>query len=180
MLCTFEFSPEMLIVVMGVCGCGKSTIGKELASKMNGKCVFVEGDNFHPPENIRKMEQGIPLQDHDRLPWLNKLNEICRKELLLNDNVVLSCSALKKYYRDLLSASIGETVFVHLAGSIETISERLKSRNGHFMPLSLFKSQFDTLEDPLSDNTAHYRVLQVDVDQPTETIVQTILASLSQ
>jgi len=136
----------MIIVVMGVTGSGKSTVGKLLAQRLS--IPFIEGDDFHPAENISKMSQGIPLTDEDRYPWLQSLST----ELKLHekkDGVVLACSALKEDYRERLQLGLTQPiVWIYLEGTEELIKERLKQRQGHFMPDSLLKSQFATLEKP--------------------------------
>ncbi len=131
-------------VVMGVAGCGKTTIGKLLANEF--KIPFFEGDEFHPAENIMKMKNGIPLDDNDRSPWLKILHETIRTANYA-DGGVLSCSALKeKYRKTLLEGNLVK--FVYLKVSAETIQKRFKQRKDHFMPASLIKSQFDSLEEP--------------------------------
>ncbi len=132
------------IFIFGVSGSGKSTIGQLLSTSL--KIPFFDGDDFHPDANIQKMSDGIPLTDSDRAPWLVRLNALA-KENLAKGSCIIACSALKESYRVLLQQGINESVkWVHLNGSFEQISERLKLRKGHFMPPSLLQSQFDTLE----------------------------------
>jgi len=133
----------MIVVVMGVSGCGKSTIGSLLASRLN--CPFLDADAFHPAENVAKMAAGTPLTDGDRKPWLETLNGMLRRQR----NAVLACSALKESYRETLSTGLPELRFVHLRGGIELIRARLSERRHRYMPASLLESQFATLEPPL-------------------------------
>jgi gluconokinase len=132
------------IVVMGVSGCGKSTIGMEVARRLGWD--FRDGDAFHPPANVAKMRSGAPLTDDDRWPWLDAIAaEVAGREGR-GDHVVIACSALKRAYRDRLRATRRAIRFVHLAGSFALIDARMKARRDHFMPASLLESQFATLE----------------------------------
>ena len=133
--------------VMGVSGCGKSTLGKALASDLGVQ--FLDADDFHPPANIRKMSQGMPLTDADRWPWLDILNaEALRSGA--GSGAVIGCSALKESYRQRLQAGLppGKAQWICLVGSFEEISGRLRARQGHFMPPALLRSQFESLEEP--------------------------------
>ncbi len=131
---------------MGVAGSGKTTVAKLFAEKTGA--VFYEGDDFHPPENVSKMCAGIPLTDADREKWLLSLKEIIVRALAKNEFAVLTCSALKAKYRDVLSAGDTRVQFVHLTGSAALIEDRLKNRHGHFMPPALLTSQLAILEPP--------------------------------
>ena len=155
----------MRIVVMGVSGCGKSTVGKLLAEKLDAK--FIDGDDLHPDENKAKMAAGIALNDEDRWPWLDKVGE----SLANNERIVIACSALKRIYRERILANAAGTVFVHLAGSREILAERMASRPNHFMPLSLLDSQLATLEPLEYDEPG----VVVDINQPLEKIVESCL-----
>lgn len=132
------------IVVMGVSGCGKTTIGKKLARKLN--VPFFDGDDYHSASNIKKMSGGIPLTDEDRLPWLTQLSVLLQKESK-DKGIVLACSALKHSYRKLLSQHVVPT-FVYLELTKAEAKERLFSRKNHFMPAALIDSQFSVLESP--------------------------------
>jgi carbohydrate kinase (thermoresistant glucokinase family) len=129
------------IIVMGVSGCGKSTVGAALAKALAR--VFVDGDDLHPQSNRDKMAAGTPLTDEDRLPWLDRVGET----LASGDGAVIACSALKRSYRDRIRNWAPDTVFIHLTGSEELLAARHKARTNHFMPTSLLRSQLDTLED---------------------------------
>lgn len=136
----------MFIVVMGVSGSGKTTVGSALAEKLGW--AFIEGDDFHPPENKDKLSRGVALQDDDRWPWLQKLAAEMERLESAGQSAVLACSALKETYRALLQGSGRSVTFVWLDGSESLIEERLRKR-AHFMNPSLLRSQFETLETPL-------------------------------
>lgn len=140
-------SDTRLYVVMGVAGCGKTSVGTGVANKLGG--TYIDGDDFHPEANIAKMSQGEALNDEDRWPWLN----IVAQELAKRDGMVLvGCSALKRSYRDFIREHAGEPVcFIYLDGSKELIAGRMAARKGHFMPTSLLDSQFAALEVPSAD-----------------------------
>ena len=135
----------MIIIVMGVTGAGKTTIGSLLADKLGW--MFVDADVFHPPENIEKIRRGIPLTDDDRWPWLERLRAEIAAWIAQRRNVVLACSALKRGYR--LRLEVGPEVrFVHLKGSADLIARRLRSRKGHFADEHILAGQFADLEEP--------------------------------
>ena len=136
----------MIIILMGVAGAGKTTIGTALAAALGWP--FYEGDHFHPPSNIAKMTRGIALTDADRLPWLHALRSVIDTCFADNHDAVLTCSALKRTYRDILSAGRDAVRFVYLQGTYDLIQQRLQARQGHFMPAELLRSQFTTLEEP--------------------------------
>lgn len=150
------------IVVMGVTGCGKTTVGEALAAHF--KVAFTEGDKLHSPANIAKMSSGTPLTDEDRSPWLATIGEKLRG----TEGHVASCSALKKAYREAIAtAAQRPVIFVHLHGSRAVLQARANARKGHFMPPSLLDSQLATLETPTDDETA----ITIDIDQSPESIV---------
>ncbi|GAX44090.1 carbohydrate kinase [Tolypothrix sp. NIES-4075] len=159
----------MIILVMGVSGSGKTTIGQLLAESLHWE--FRDADSFHSPENIEKMRHGIPLNDLDRMPWLLAMQQAIQDWLQENKNVVLACSALKDSYRQYLLIGDEAVKLVYLKGSFELIKKRLQERHHHFMSEKLLKSQFDTLEEP-SD------AISVDVSQSPEEIVQNIITTL--
>lgn len=138
-----------IFIVMGVSGCGKTTIGAALARALGVE--FVEGDDYHPPENVRRMAAGIPLTDDDRAGWLRALADHIRDARDAGTGLVVSCSALKRSYRDLLRAAAPDAEFIFLDGSRSLIADRLTSRRGHYMPVSLLDTQFATLERPSPD-----------------------------
>jgi gluconokinase len=155
----------MIVIVCGVSGCGKTTIGSLLAERLN--VPFYDADEFHPPENVRKMAQGIPLVREDRLPWLQNLS----RELSVwerSGGAVLACSALKAEYREILSEGKSSIEWLYMKGSKELILSRLSEREGHFMPSSLLDSQFEALEEPDND------VITVDIDKPVDALVDEI------
>ena len=136
----------MVIILMGVSGSGKTTVGRLLARALGWQ--FYEGDDFHPPANIEKMQQGRPLTDDDRRPWLAALRAVIDRCSAQGTNAVLGCSALKQSYRDYLIRDHPEVTLVYLKGSYDLLSQRLAQRQGHFMPRDLLTSQFATLEEP--------------------------------
>lgn len=138
-----------IYVVMGVSGCGKTLIGEGLARALDVE--FVEGDAYHPPENVARMTAGIPLTDADRQGWLAALAARIAEAKRAGMGLVVSCSALKRSYRDLLRAGAADVRFVFLRGSRELIAARLAGRRGHYMPPSLLDSQLATLEEPSPD-----------------------------
>jgi gluconokinase len=156
------------IVVMGVSGSGKSTVGAALAQRL--RTPFADADDFHPPANIAKMTAGQPLDDNDRFPWLESIGEWLAQH---SDGGVMSCSALKRAYRDQLRRHCAEIEFLHLEGTLETIGRRQASRPGHFMPAALLASQFETLE-PLEPDE---RGVAIDVDQSIDSIIESYIAT---
>jgi carbohydrate kinase (thermoresistant glucokinase family) len=132
----------MIVLVMGVAGVGKTTIGEALARALGAR--FIDADDYHPPENVAKMKAGVPLGDEDRWPWLNCLNEELKKE----QRAVLACSALKESYRQRLAEGVSNFKVVYLHGSAELIRERMKTRKHRYMPAALLDSQLATLEPP--------------------------------
>lgn len=134
-----------VIIVMGVSGSGKTTIGSMLAHELRWQ--FYDADDFHPPANREKMSQGIPLNDEDRADWLKLLQTLIHKNIEESISCVMACSALKQRYREMLAVS-GNTRFVYLRGSYEQVKTRMKRRKDHYMPVQLLQSQFEALEEP--------------------------------
>lgn len=153
-------------IVMGVAGCGKSTIAEALAEKAGGD--YLDADTFHPPENIAKMSAGIPLTDEDRWPWLDRLNLELRERSAAGRPVFLACSALRQVYRDRLGDGVSDFHIVYLQGSKELILQRMQARQGHFMRPTMLDSQFATLEEPAD-------AITVSVAQPVSEIVEDVL-----
>lgn len=131
---------------MGVSGCGKTTVGRELQSLLNWD--FYDADDYHPRENVEKMSGGIPLSDEDRKPWLERLAREIEKWNTDGGNAILACSALKRVYRKTLGVDDKSVITVFLKGDFDLLAERLRSRKGHYMPPDLLRSQLDTLEEP--------------------------------
>lgn len=159
-----------VLVVMGVSGCGKSTVGAMLAGRLGWD--FGEGDDLHPPENVAKMAAGHPLTDEDRRPWLERVAAWIGEHTAAGRNGIITCSALKRSYRDILRGDA--VVFVYLAGSEEVIAARLASRHGHYMPLSLLHSQLATLEPPGPDEKA----IRIDIGPPPAVQAEEIMDKL--
>jgi len=159
-----------LYVIMGVAGSGKTTIGAKLARALD--IAFVEGDELHPTENVRRMAAGIPLTDDDRRPWLLAIAARLREAKRAGAGLVVSSSALKRSYRDLLrSEAQADVQVVYLKGTRELIAERMAQRRGHFMPPALLESQFATLEEPAPDEHAWV----CDIRQPPDAIVAALV-----
>ncbi|MBI3300977.1 MAG: gluconokinase [Deltaproteobacteria bacterium] len=159
----------MVVILMGVAGAGKTTIGQLLATDLGWR--FYDGDEFHPQANIDKMRQGIALIDDDRDSWLAALQHLIHKLLCESQPAVIACSALKQSYRDRLLSDKQEVRFVYLKGDYDLIRKRLQERQGHFMKANLLTSQFDTLEEPEG-------ALTVDVAQEPQAIVSLIRREL--
>jgi len=158
----------MIIVLMGVCGSGKTTIGEKLAERLG--CGFSDADGFHPKENVEKMRAGVPLTDEDRWPWLRALRAAIEGWQAEGVSHIVACSALKQVYREILSP-LDDVVFVYLKGSAEVIGPRLRARQGHYMNPALLESQFATLEEPQD-------AVVVDIGGTPDEIVADVLARL--
>jgi carbohydrate kinase (thermoresistant glucokinase family) len=162
----------MIAVVMGVSGVGKTTIGIALAHRLGWQ--FQEGDTLHPPENIAKMQAGIPLDDADRAPWLRAVAARIDQWRAHGQSGIITCSALKRRYRDAIAGDRPQVRLVYLTAPPSLIAERLAARRGHFMPASLLHSQLATLEPPGRDEHA----LTVSVDAPVAAVVERLAARL--
>jgi gluconokinase len=159
----------MMVVMMGVCGCGKTTVGQAVADALGWH--FLDADAFHPPENVAKMAAGTPLTDEDRWPWLDRLRDELHAIDARGEHVVLACSALREAYRRRLQQA-GDVKFVYLKGDRATIAPRLSARQGHYMPASLLDSQFAVLEEPKE-------ALVIDAGAPLDTQVSEICRALA-
>ena len=157
------------LVIMGVAGCGKSTVGTALGQRLGIR--YQDADALHPATNIEKMRSSIPLTDDDRWPWLDRVAEI----LATTAPVIVGCSALRRSYRDRIRTSAGGPVaFVHLTGDKATLAARMAARRGHYMPVSLLDSQLAALEPPSADEA-----LTLNSDQPLPTVVEAIVSWLN-
>lgn len=157
-------------IIMGVSGCGKSTIGRAVAKKLGWD--FYDADDFHPPQNVAKMDSGIPLNDEDRAPWLESLHNLISSGLEENRPGVLACSALKERYRQqLLAGNENQGLqIVYLKGSYDLIRSRMSARAGHYMKPEMLRSQFDALEEPRD-------ALIIDIELPPDEIVAQVVES---
>jgi gluconokinase len=155
----------VIVIVMGVSGSGKTTIGQALAARLGWR--YLDADDYHPAANVAKMAAGTPLDDADRRPWLDKLNSVLQEE----KDAILGCSALKESYRGRLAAGLKDFRIVYLRGSFELLSRRAGERKHRFMPASLLRSQFEALEPPRG-------AIEVDVAQPVEDCVAAIRSQL--
>ena len=162
------------VIVMGVSGSGKTTVGQGLATELG--LELIEGDDYHPPENVDKMASGIPLTDEDRRPWLRTLAELLADRHARRQGTVLACSALRRPYRDLLRSAVpaDETFFVQLDADRETLRSRMKSRKGHYMPPALLESQLATLEPLQYDEGG----VIVDATRPDDVVVAEAISAI--
>lgn len=161
------------IVVMGVSGCGKSTVAAALAERLGG--LYADADSLHSEEALAKMAAGTPLTDHDRAPWLRRVAQLIERETRGRTPAVVACSALRRRYRDVLRThSGGDVFFVHLSGSVGVLSQRMAARTGHFMPPALLESQLNTLE-PLETDEAG---VVVDIDDTVDNVVARAFAAV--
>ena len=159
----------MVIVLMGVSGVGKTTVGERLAADLDWP--FYEGDDFHPRSNLDKMDRGIPLTDADRAPWLDRLRSLIERHLQAGEPAILTCSALKAAYRDRLKQGDEAVRFVYLQAGADQIRARMEARSDHYMPVDLLASQFETLEEPTD-------ALTVDASAPPAAVVERIRSGL--
>ena len=162
------------VVVMGVSGSGKTTVAERLADKLGWR--FVEGDRLHPPANVEKMRQGIPLTDADRAPWLDRIGEELKTWAAEGRSGVMTCSALKRAYRDRIRSARPDVRFVYVKGSEALIAARVAARHHEYMPASLLRSQFDTLEEPTLGEPG---VVTVDAGGSADEEVAEVIAKLS-
>jgi gluconokinase len=161
------------LVVMGVSGSGKTTVAELLAKQLGWP--FMEGDRLHPPANVEKMRQGIPLTDADRAPWLDRIGEELKSWAAVGKSGVLTCSALKRAYRDRIRAARPDVRFIYVKGSETLIASRVAARQHEYMPASLLRSQFGTLEEPTPDE----RVVSVDASGSVDKEVAAVIATLN-
>ena len=162
-----------VIIVMGVAGSGKTTVASQLAGRLHWR--FAEADAFHPPANIARMRDGIPLTDEDRRPWLDAIAAWIDSVRAAGERCVVACSALKRSYRARLAAGHRDVRFVYLEGDYDLVAARMSGRTGHYMPLSLLQSQFDALEEPDAAENA----IVVPIAKPPQEIVAAIVAALA-
>ena len=160
----------IVIVVMGVSGCGKTTVARLVAQRAGWR--FAEADEFHSPANVAKMRSGVPLTDEDRAPWLAAIAAYIATARASQEPAVITCSALKRRYRDVIVGARPDVALVYLKGDYDTIARRMTTRAHHYMPVSLLQSQFDALEEPGADE----RALSISIDFPPETIVERVMA----
>jgi len=160
------------LIVMGVSGSGKSTVGEALAKRLGW--LYEDGDKFHPASNVAKMSAGQPLTDDDRWPWLRAIADEIDRLGAAGQRSVIACSALRRVYRDILVHGRGDIRLVYLNGTQAVIAERLSRRKGHFMPQGLLTSQFNTLEPPTADE----RPVTVSINAPVKKIVEEVLRQL--
>lgn len=154
---------------MGVSGSGKTSIGQSLSSELGWS--FFDGDDYHPPKNVQKMSQGIPLSDEDRFQWLENLSKLLHEKLLAGENIILACSALQRSYRQQLRLNRTDLSFIYLEGDFELIWKRMQSRPDHYMKPGMLESQFEILEPPEN-------ALIIEIDRPVPEIVQEIINSI--
>lgn len=161
--------PVRAVLLMGVSGSGKTTVGLELAARLHWD--YLDADDYHPAENVAKMRAGRPLTDEDRAPWLERLHGLLRERLAADEPLVLGCSALKRRYREVLGVGDPRIALVYLRGSAELIGARLRERRGHYFDPALLQSQLDALEPPED-------ALVVNVDDPPGSLAEEILRGL--
>ena len=161
-----------LVVVMGVSGSGKTTIGTLVAHELGVQ--FIDGDSLHPLENVQKMAAGTPLDDDDRWPWLESVGRTLHEHGERREGLVVACSALKRAYRERIRSQAPSALFLHLDGTLEVLTRRIEGRSGHFMPAALLESQIETLE-PLAQEEGGY---VLNIDQPVADMVDDAVTRL--
>jgi carbohydrate kinase (thermoresistant glucokinase family) len=155
------------VILMGVSGCGKSSVGKMLSEETGWP--FYDGDDFHPEANVAKMAEGIPLNDADRQPWLESLHQLIKSSLRQERPLIVACSALKKSYRDILRGDLADqVVFIHLKGSFRLIYTRMQQRDDHYMKAEMLRSQYETLQKPRN-------AIEINIDKSVPEITQQII-----
>lgn len=162
-------------ILMGVSSTGKSSVGIALAKAIGAK--FIDGDDLHPRHNILKMANKQPLNDDDRAPWLERIRDAAFSLEKKNETGIIVCSALKKKYRDLIRDGNEHVTFLHLAGDFDLVLSRMQARKGHFMPVELLKSQFDTLEVP---DESESNVIHIDIDGSFDEVVERCVTAIHQ
>lgn len=167
--CLARREAELFVIMIGVSGSGKTTVGKAVAGQLG--CPFYDGDDFHPPANVAKMAAGIPLTDEDRADWLAALAALIQRGLENGESGIIACSALKERYRQALRVDARQVKFVYLKGGYKVILARMRNRKAHYMKAAMLQSQFETLEEPEG-------VLTVDITFAPEVIVQIIIEYL--
>ena len=170
---TTQSTPHHVFILMGVSGSGKSVVANRVSHQLN--TAFLDGDFLHPRANILKMAEGHPLDDNDRLPWLQALNDAAFAMQRTQAISIIVCSALKKHYRDMLRQGNDNLRFVYLKGDFDTIESRLKARKGHFFKPQMLVTQFATLEEPDADETD---VLAVDITHTLDEVVAATVATI--
>jgi gluconokinase len=158
------------VILMGVAGSGKTAVGMRVAQKLDW--IFLDADDFHPPANIEKMKHGIPLNDQDRAPWLQRLHDELQRQIAEGRSVILACSALKESYRKVLRDEVSPPTFVYLDVDPETIRNRLQHRTTHFFPKELMESQFTALEKPKD-------AVIIDARNPLDKVVEQVIQVLA-
>jgi gluconokinase len=159
------------VILMGVAGSGKTAVGMQVAQKLDW--IFLDADNFHPPANIEKMKHGIPLNDEDRAPWLQRLRDELQHQTAEGHSVILACSALKESYRRVLRDEVSPPTFIYLDVDPETIQNRLQHRTAHFFPKELMESQFAALEKPKD-------AIIIDARKPLADVVDHVIEALTE
>ena len=161
-----------VLVVMGVSGSGKTTVAEGLSERLGW--LFLEGDSLHPEANVAKMSAGRPLTDDDRWPWLELVADWVAERVAAHEDGIVTCSALKRSYRDVIRRDSDDVVFVHLTGERETLEQRMRARTGHFMPPHMLESQLETLEEPGPAEPS----LRVPIEQGPDEIVAAVVSEL--